>query len=284
MSGIFPEIGVFAQNTSGAQVGDLTVAECAALFYRDTCAVDIDPIALNAVMSEILNVATMSGAKYDCSRLDNMARAIRALAELCSLPTAGAINLANDSLAGCFGGSNGRISLAALRNVLGICGFPVATAVSGSDYFGMCVNGNLAKVSVDDIKAALVPPAKTPTMSSYYPGAQLRNNMGLGGSSGNFDAEGYDAFCLIGVGFGATPHQSLSVNGIGLGKDSGWALFVRIGPAQFAYVDNGLWRPMGNGNINGGNSISWDGTNDGSDATGSWTMYAGVPISTFVTQ
>lgn len=81
MAGIFPEGGVngasSAQNSLiGLVEGEDYVAGCPPLFFPNGCRPQFDPAAGNAIISEILNVLRDRGIAYDCSRLDNLSKAV----------------------------------------------------------------------------------------------------------------------------------------------------------------------------------------------------------------
>lgn len=79
MAGIFPDSGVAPANTANAVDGDVE-ANCAELFYSVTlCQPRFNPAAMNAIISELINIVNAGGSAYDCSRLDNVARAIGAV-------------------------------------------------------------------------------------------------------------------------------------------------------------------------------------------------------------
>lgn len=76
MAGIFPSGGTDPQNTLNAVVGRV-IAGCKALFYRSNCNPRFDPVATNALISELINAVNRVGLDYDCSRLDNLGIAIQ---------------------------------------------------------------------------------------------------------------------------------------------------------------------------------------------------------------
>jgi hypothetical protein len=79
MAGIFPGYGVNANQTVNAVDANTTCETGAELFYPNwTCPPRLDPVAINAVISELLNAVNGAGLQYDCSRLDNLSRAIAA--------------------------------------------------------------------------------------------------------------------------------------------------------------------------------------------------------------
>lgn len=79
MAGIFPDGGVAATLTSNTVDADTSCT--AELFYSTSrCQPRFDPAAANAVMSELLNAINAGGITYDCTVLDNLSRAIQAMA------------------------------------------------------------------------------------------------------------------------------------------------------------------------------------------------------------
>lgn len=82
MAGIYPRAGVPA--TEAANAVDVATTGCdteGENFYANgRCPQRFDPVQMNAVISEILNAVTcvLGGAlEYDCSRLDNLCRALQ---------------------------------------------------------------------------------------------------------------------------------------------------------------------------------------------------------------
>lgn len=81
MSGIFPDSGVTPSQALNSILNPDVAEGCLPLFYSSTrCNPRFDPAAANALMSEFLNVINGAGSEYDCSKLDNLLRAIKALA------------------------------------------------------------------------------------------------------------------------------------------------------------------------------------------------------------
>jgi hypothetical protein len=132
MAGIFPQAGTQAENAQNAQVGVKTVANCDPLFYRTNCAVRFDPVSTNALISEIANAVNAADKDYDCSRLDNLALAIKELANLCRL--AGVQADADDLIAGCYDGQQGLASVRQLLNLAPAI-FDVGP-ITANDYIG----------------------------------------------------------------------------------------------------------------------------------------------------
>lgn len=77
MAGIYPGGGVPAAQTNNGVEVDTTNCEGSELFYSIArCQPRFEPAAMNALISEVLNLATCDGEPYDCSRLDNLCRAV----------------------------------------------------------------------------------------------------------------------------------------------------------------------------------------------------------------
>lgn len=79
MAGVFPDGGIPAgQATNSTDVDTNCSAE---LFYSTaSCSPRFEPAAMNALISEVLNVIACAGATYDCNSLTNLCEAIRRLA------------------------------------------------------------------------------------------------------------------------------------------------------------------------------------------------------------
>jgi len=72
-----PTAGVPANQTQNALTNTDLTAGCAATWYAPRCNPKFDPFAANAVLSEILNLVNCCNLEYDCTRLDNMCRAVQ---------------------------------------------------------------------------------------------------------------------------------------------------------------------------------------------------------------
>jgi len=86
MAGIFPDKGVPRVATvNGVSV---PLANCPMeLFYSEAeCTPKLSASAANAAISELLNVTRAAGVDYDCARLDNLARSIKALGAGITVP------------------------------------------------------------------------------------------------------------------------------------------------------------------------------------------------------
>lgn len=174
MAGLFPVNGVTAPNTLGADTTITSKTGCDKLFHPARCVPRFDPVAANAVISELVNAINLTDP-YDCSKLDNLKTTLSKIQNLCNQPTRtlnGADGYANDFLAGCFGGLSGKITVADLLDdiiaaIPGICDLPTATNPDLDDTIGMCVDGVERKVPVSALKTLILP---TPTTQSggYY--------------------------------------------------------------------------------------------------------------------
>lgn len=165
MAGFFPTAGTDAANTQNAARPVSTEEGCKPLFYRANCAPEFDPIATNALISEIINAINVV-KKYDCSRLDNLADAFKYLGNICNLPTLAELGVEavtnTDTLAGCFSELSGRITIADLRTVIldsMLCGLPTVSTAKETDFLAGCfdVSGapTEAKISIGSLKALL---------------------------------------------------------------------------------------------------------------------------------
>lgn len=88
MAGILPNNGVPPGNTqNGIEDPDLT-AGCENIYYGPRCNPRMDPFAMNALISEVINALNAIGQAYNCERLDNLATAFLTLqADPPSLPS-----------------------------------------------------------------------------------------------------------------------------------------------------------------------------------------------------
>lgn len=178
MAGIFPQGGTLAGNTKNGADPVQTVEGCIPLFYRDNCVPVFDPVATNALISEVINAVNLVKA-YDCSRLDNLADAFKYIGNLCNLPTVAELGIEEitnaDTLAGCFSSLSGRISIEDLRTVIldsMLCGLPTVSTAKNTDFLAGCfdVNGTPteAKISMESLKSVIGSGAPTLTMGARF--------------------------------------------------------------------------------------------------------------------
>jgi hypothetical protein len=78
MSGILPDSGVAPSQTLNAIANPDMVGGCANLWYAPRCQPRFDPIAQNALLSEVMNAVNLAGDVYDCNRNDNLFYAVKA--------------------------------------------------------------------------------------------------------------------------------------------------------------------------------------------------------------
>lgn len=79
MAGIFPDGGVTCDQTLNAEC-ELSIKDgCNALFYSSRCLETIDPLQINAIISEIANLIKCAGIEYDCNSLTNLCNAVTAM-------------------------------------------------------------------------------------------------------------------------------------------------------------------------------------------------------------
>lgn len=77
MAGIFPSKGrAPGVNNDGVDFTVVPVGGCEPLYYDELCPGRIDPKALNALMSEFVNLMNCKNVQYDCTRFDNLSRAL----------------------------------------------------------------------------------------------------------------------------------------------------------------------------------------------------------------
>lgn len=77
MTGILPSNGVLPSATQNGDPLAIMAPGCDNLYYPPRCNPRLDSYAMNALISEVLNVINARGEPYDCTRLDNLERAIR---------------------------------------------------------------------------------------------------------------------------------------------------------------------------------------------------------------
>lgn len=76
MAGIMPAGGIPPQDAQNALTNAAIVDGCDSLWHANRCTPRFDPASANAVISEILNVIGAAGLEYDCTLLDNLAKAV----------------------------------------------------------------------------------------------------------------------------------------------------------------------------------------------------------------
>lgn len=78
MSSVFPRNGLApGVNNSGVPLAVAPAEGCAARYYNEQCAQKVDPTALNALISELVSVVNACpSTRWDCSRYDNLLRAL----------------------------------------------------------------------------------------------------------------------------------------------------------------------------------------------------------------
>lgn len=166
MAGLFPVNGVIAQQTLNAQFPVATVEGCDALFYRANCKPVFDPVATNAIISELLNAINFAG-DYDCTRLDNLAQTLRSVKDLCNLPNATIDQLSDPAwFAGCFDGDTMKLSFADLKNaIVDVCNWEAPEDVSLDDRLVGCFDGRRRAISLETLKDVLFRLCELPVAS-----------------------------------------------------------------------------------------------------------------------
>lgn len=155
MAGIFPENGVVAGRTINGE--DPVNATCEALYYRAVCNPRFDPVAMNALISEIVNAVNFY-KEYDCAELDNLRDTLEWIRNLCNLPRANLNELTDTaSFAGCFGNGPKRLTWGDFKTKVLPCFFPLVTnnAVIMAGSFAGCFNGDSGRVTFTKLKELL---------------------------------------------------------------------------------------------------------------------------------
>lgn len=243
MAGLFPDRGVAASQTLNATNND--EASCDPKFHAARCNPKFDPVAANALISELFNASTVCGDDYDCERLDNLARAIECMASLCRLPVEGQPEL-DDTLAGCFDGESKRVTIAdilALADPYSICALPDHDTPALTDTIGGCYGGEDGKATIASILALagdggepddyIIPPS--PEIGTVVHGAVLPPQGSANGYSAPSRAIG-DTVTLSPNTLHLNPDSVVAIDG---NYVSG-ATFNGIG------ITEGTWRAHGN--------------------------------------
>jgi hypothetical protein len=282
MAGLFPSGGTTPANTRNAVLSPNVLAGCDPLFYRADCNPRFDPVATNAIISELINAVNGADIAYDCSKLDNLQRAIIKLTALCSLP--GKVPDTDDFIAGCFDGASG---IASMKSILSLApGIFDLAGISDDDTIGFNENavGSARKITFGDLKANILGSVPTPTtpqsLGAFRPVSFLGTFVGTGGASGNLSMAGYTAgVCQAmvpnngNVRFGAAswvPSSTSSgdFNRIAVAGDTGNSNNIH-GESTHAFfkAPDGVWWLNHNGLAialnNGGDIISYDGSSTG---------------------
>lgn len=119
MAGIFFEGGTSCSLTVNAQCNPNVTAECEPLYYPPRCNVGVNPLQMNAMISELVNAINVVNvgtalSPYDCTRLDNLARVIANIRNICNQPAVSAVLDESDRVAGCFDSKSGTVTLGEL--------------------------------------------------------------------------------------------------------------------------------------------------------------------------
>jgi hypothetical protein len=75
MTGILPNNGVPPGSTQNGIPAPVLAGDCENQYYGPRCNPRMDPFAMNALISEVINALNAIGIAYDCERLDNLATA-----------------------------------------------------------------------------------------------------------------------------------------------------------------------------------------------------------------
>lgn len=161
MAGIFFSGGLVCNLTVNAACGIVTTGDdCPALYYPPKCNVQVDPLQMNAVISEIANAINAFGNAYDCSRLDNLRTVLNRARNICDLPAFGAAPDLDDRIAGCFDNTSSTVTVQQLVQLVlseagTLCDLPQAGAIGDNDLLAGCIGGAERIVPFSVVKNAL---------------------------------------------------------------------------------------------------------------------------------
>jgi len=156
MAGIFFEGGVGCSLTVNAQCNPVLSDDCYALYYSTRCNVGVNPLQMNAVISElvnainVVNVGKNTPSSYDCNALDNLARVLRGIRDLGNQPELATEIQLTDRVAGYFGSQSGTITVEQLLDwfmtqIAVICDLPEAISPRPDNtVVAACVRGEEA--------------------------------------------------------------------------------------------------------------------------------------------
>jgi len=249
MAGIFPSAGTPAGNTLNGTSPLNLVVGCQALFYRSNCAPVFDPIQANAIISEIANAINYAGKTYDCGKVDNLAQALANITDVCRFPTLAQLGIGapdlDDTLAGCFDGQTGRVSIAQLAALIlaqatGPCGAPAAGGLRDQDFVLACIDGNLVKAPFSIFKS------ETTSGDDFTQGGMIHGSGSQSGvNRGSFNVPG-DAVAFSMLNITQFPYST------GVGENSvrvGYNIFIGApgsGGNQYGFDGSTLVKRSGN--------------------------------------
>lgn len=204
MAGIFPDSGVACTGIQNAACGIETVGtpeECAPLYYNQRCNVQVSPLQINALISEIANAVNLTDP-YDCSKLNNLKTTLATIQNLCTQPDQPAVDF-DDYVAGCFDGVSGKINVSLLANLIlaevkTLCQLPAVTTAADTDSLAGCFAGQDARITLGNLKSLI---GGVPALSHGAIFYQSPNSL-----SGSFSVSGRTEFILV-------PYASFSDDG-----------------------------------------------------------------------
>lgn len=198
MAGIFFSGGLACNLTVNAACGIQTTGDnCPALYYPPRCNTQVDPLQMNAVISEIANAINAFGNQYDCSRLDNLKQVLNRARNICDLPAFGDAPDLDDRIAGCFDNVSSTITVQQLVNLVlsqsgTLCSLPQIGAIQDDDWLAGCIDGAARIVPFSAVKNALGGGGGFP---GVLLGGQLFDSWGTGGGvSTSQGTSGREAF------------------------------------------------------------------------------------------
>lgn len=198
MAGIFFSGGVACNLTVNAACGVSTTGDdCPALYYPPKCNTQVDPLQMNAVISEIANAINAFGNAYDCSRLDNLKTALNRARNICDLPPFGDNPDLDDRIAGCFDETSSTISVQQLVNLVlsqspTLCQLPEVGGMGDGDTLAGCIGGAERRINLANLRNLMGGGGA----SALVPGGEIYNNTVFSDNGHNVSigTAGKDAF------------------------------------------------------------------------------------------
>lgn len=249
MAGIFFSGGLACNLTVNAACGIQTTGDdCPALYYPPKCNVQVDPLQMNAVISEIANAINAFGNVYDCSRLDNLKQVLNRARNICDLPAFGAAPDLDDRIAGCFDNTSSTITVQQLVSLVlsqsgTLCDLPQIGAIQDDDWLAGCIDGAARIVPFSTVRSAL----GGGSLSGVLVREELFNNWRAGGFwDVSQPTAGRNAFVFRSrkEGIGITVSDLYVATGNGAYQSiSEWE------PSQFAYIPAGETTAIDGGRV-----------------------------------
>lgn len=242
MAGIFPIAGVVAQQTLNAAFPVSTAEGCDALYYRANCRPMFDPVATNALISELINAINVT-QPYDCSRLDNLKATLTKIQNLCTLPNATPAEIVDSAIAGCFTGRAAKISFPDLKAaIVDICDWDVADTYALSDTVAGCFGGQRKTITLQALRGVLVRLCELAVVNTAAATDTIAGC--FGGQNGRISIANLSTI----VGGGGFYNGGGTFGNVRNTAQGGPVSFSMAGRTQF-YLAGGFWGGPGNSSI-----------------------------------